>query len=312
MCEVPTQTFTDPRPSLHRNDPQPVRRIWRELGLPGLIDVHTHFLPESVLRKVWAFFDAVGGADSAYEIGPAWPITYRYTEPQRLATLRNFGVRTFTSMVYPHKPDMARWLNEWSAGFSERTPDCLSTATFFPEADAGTYVAEAITGGARIFKAHVQVGNYDPRDTLLDPVWGVLADAGVPTVIHCGSGPAPGRFTGPAPIADVLSRHPRLPLIIAHMGMPEYGEFLDLVERYERVHLDTTMAFTDFVEAFTPFPPDQRGRLIDAGDRILFGSDFPNIPYPYLHALEAVVRLDLGDAWLRRVLHDNARELLGI
>jgi uncharacterized protein len=27
------------------------------LGIPGLVDIHLHFLPESVQRKVWAFFD---------------------------------------------------------------------------------------------------------------------------------------------------------------------------------------------------------------------------------------------------------------
>ena len=29
----------------------------RDLGLPGIVDLHVHFLPESVLRKVWAYFD---------------------------------------------------------------------------------------------------------------------------------------------------------------------------------------------------------------------------------------------------------------
>ena len=29
-----------------------VRRIWAELGLPGVIDVHTHFMPKSVMDKV--------------------------------------------------------------------------------------------------------------------------------------------------------------------------------------------------------------------------------------------------------------------
>src|SRR5689334_23867906 len=34
------------------------------------------------------------------------------------------------------------------------------------------------------------------------------------------------------PISGVLARHPRLTLIIAHLGAPEYGEFLDLTRRY--------------------------------------------------------------------------------
>ena len=95
----------------------------------------------------------------------------------------------------------------------------------------------------------MQVGAYDPRDELLTPVWGQLAEAGLPVVVHCGSGPAPGRFTGPGPFGEVLARHPRLTAIIAHLGAPEYGEFLDLADRYPGIHLDTTMAFTDFFSA---------------------------------------------------------------
>ena len=39
-------------------------------------------------------------------------------------TLRAFGVRAFTSLIYAHKPDMAAWLNQWAVGFAEATPDC--------------------------------------------------------------------------------------------------------------------------------------------------------------------------------------------
>ena len=49
-----------------------------------------------------------------------------------------------------------------------------------------------------------------------------------------------------------------------------------------------------------------------AADRILLGSDFPNIPYPYLHQLQALARLELGPDWLRAVCHDNAARLLGL
>ena len=284
-----------------------VRAFWRGLGLPGLVDVHTHFMPDRVLAKVWAYFDGVGPL-----VGRPWPITYRTEEDQRLATLRSFGVRAFTAMLYPHKPEMAAWLNSWAADFAARTPDCLHTATFYPEPEAADYVRRAVEGGARVFKAHLQVGGYDPNDELLDPVWGLLAEAGVPVVAHCGSGPAPGKHTGPGPIGRVLDRHPRLRLVVAHLGMPEYADFLDLAERHPEVRLDTTMAFTDFSEATAPFPPSQLPRLAALGDRILLGTDFPNIPYPYLHALEALARLDLGDHWLRAVCHDNTARLFGL
>ncbi|MET8699074.1 amidohydrolase family protein [Kitasatospora sp. NPDC058032] len=284
-----------------------VRAFWQHLGLPGLIDVHVHFMPQNVLDKVWAYFDAAGPLT-----GRPWPITYREAEERRVARLREFGVRAFTAMLYPHRPGMAEWLNAWGADFAARTPDCLHTATFHPEPGAAGYVARALAGGARVFKAHLQVGGWDPRDGRLDEVWGLLADTGTPVVTHCGSGPVPGKHTGPGPIGEVLARHPRLVLVVAHLGMDEYADFLGLAERYPGVRLDTTMAFTDFAERDAPFPRTELPRLRALGERVLLGSDFPNIPYPYGHQLEALDRLGLGEEWLRAVCHDNAAALFGI
>jgi len=287
-------------------EPAAVVAFWRDLGLPGLVDVHTHFMPPNVLDKVWNHFEA------GREAGRAWPVAYRRPEQERIALLRAFGVRRYGALAYPHKPGMAAWLNSWAADFAARTPDALHSATFYPEPGADGYVTGAIDAGARLFKAHLQVGGYDPRDDLLDPVWGLLAEAGVPVIVHCGSGPTPGRYTGPGPISEVLARHPRLVMIVAHLGAPEYGEFLDLMRRHAGVYLDTTMAFTGFFERLMPFPAALRPRLAEAADRILLGTDFPNIPYPYLHQLEALARLDLGVAWLRAVCHHNAARLLGL
>jgi hypothetical protein len=45
---------------------------------------------------------------------------------------------------------------------------------------------------------------------------------------------------------------------------------------------------------------------------VLFGSDFPNIPYGYAHALEALTRLELGEEWLRAVCYGNGARLFGV
>ncbi|MGC5248113.1 amidohydrolase family protein [Gordonia sp. DT219] len=303
---VPDDHSPDPAP-FSEAEAQQVRTLWGGLGLPGLIDVHTHFMPRPVMDKVWAYFDSAGPL-----IGREWPITYRADEDVRVAALQAFGVRAYSSLVYPHKPDMAEWLNGWAADFAAHHPDCLHTATFYPEESATAYVSQSIQRGARVFKCHIQVGAFSPLEPLLDGVWSQIADAQVPVIIHCGSGPAPGKYTGPEPIAALLERFPSLPLIVAHMGMPEYAEFLALAERFENVRLDTTMSFTDFSEDGAPFPARLRPQLAELGRKILFGSDFPNIPYPYTHALDAVARLDLGDDWLRRVLYTNAAELFGV
>ncbi|WP_237405346.1 amidohydrolase family protein [Actinacidiphila reveromycinica] len=271
------------------------------------MDVHTHFMPQRVLAKVWAYFDAAGPL-----VGRPWPITYRWEERRRVELLRGFGVRAFTSMLYPHKAGMARWLNDWAADFAARTPDCLHTATFFAEPGALADVRRALAQGTRVFKCHVQVGGFDPNDPDLEPVWRLLAEEGVPVVTHCGSGPVPGAHTGPAPIAALLARHPALRLVVAHLGMPEYEDFLGLAERHPGVMLDTTMAFTPFAEADAPFPRAALPRLAALQDKVLLGTDFPNIPHPYAAGLEALRTADLGTDWLRAVCHDNAARLFSL
>jgi predicted TIM-barrel fold metal-dependent hydrolase len=280
--------------------------FWSRLGLPGLADVHTHFLPERMQRRVWAHFDEGGPL-----IGRRWPIRYRDSEAARVATLGRLGVRMFTALAYAHRPAMAASLNDWTLDFAARTPGCVPSATFFPEPGAAGYTRDALGRGARIFKLHLQVGGFDPRTAELDEVWGLLAASGTPIVVHAGSGPVPNRFTGPGPIGEVLARHPRLALVVAHAGAPEYAGFLDLAERFDRVRLDTTMAFTDFFESMAPYPPDMLPRLAALGDKVLLGSDFPNIPYPYAHQLEALERLGLGEDWLRAVCWDNGVRLFG-
>lgn len=281
-----------------------VTAFWRGLGLPGLLDVHTHFLPENIQRRVWAQFDEAGP-----KIGRAWPIRYRGSTEERVAQLRELGVRRFSSLPYAHRPGIADHLNDWGAQFKQLAPESLWSATFYPEPEAGAYVSAGIDAGVEIFKVHVQVGEFDLDDPLLDPVWGLLAEAGTPVVVHAGHAPVGNDFTGPAPMARVLAAHPRLCVVVAHLGAPDYLDFLALADTYERVHLDTTMVFTDFWE--TTYPDGLLGRLADLGDRILLGSDFPTIPYPYVHQLEGLQRLDLGDDWLRAVCWHNAAALVG-
>jgi uncharacterized protein len=285
-----------------------VPAFWRALALPGLIDIHVHFMPPRLLRRVWEYFDDAGPL-----LGREWPIHYRIPQEERIATLRTLGVRLFTALAYPHRPDMAEGLNEWTARFAAEVPECIPTGTFFPEPTAPAYVRRALEGGCRIFKVHLQVGGFDPREEVLDAVWGMLAETGTPALVHAGSGPVAHGFTGPGPFGEVMARHPGLSVVIAHLGSPEFDGFFALAERYGHVHLDTTGMFTDFSGGMDAFPRQLLPRLRDlgSGGRILFGSDFPNISYEYAHQLEALTALDFGDEWLREVCWHAATRLLG-
>ena len=283
------------------------RAFWEDLGLPGLFDVHVHFLPANIQRAVWEQFDQAGP-----KIGRAWPIRYRQPVDERVRLLRDFGVRRFSALPYAHRPGVATYLNDWAREFAAEVPENLWSATFYPEPDAASYAGELVHAGVEVFKVHVQVGAFHLDDPLLDDVWGLLEESGTPVVVHAGSGPVPNSFTGPGPLERVLSRWPRLAVVVAHLGAPEYEEFLGLAERFERVHLDTTMAFTDFFEDMSAYPSSLLPRLSDLQDKVLLGSDFPTIPYPYLHQLESLERLGLGEHWLRSVCWENGVRLFGV
>ncbi len=287
---------------------QDVPGWWQSLGLPGLVDVHTHFMPTRLMDAVWRYFDE---AEEHY--GRAWPVHYRLPASERLAILAGLGVRTFAALVYPHKPGMAQGLSEWAREFATATPGCVPTGTFFPEASAVDYVRTALDAGTVVFKAHLQVGGYDPRDELLDPVWGLLAEAGSPVVVHCGSGPgAKGAFTGPGPFGEVLARHPRLTAVIAHAGAPEYEEHFRLARTFDNVHIDTTMVGTPFMDDLAPLGRDVVRQLGDLQNKVVLGSDFPNIPYAYAAQLAALEAFDLGAEWLRDVCWYNGVRLLRV
>ena len=106
--------------------------VYASLGLPGVADIHVHFMPDQVLRKVWAYFDAVPG--------DRWQVRYRFDEAERVRILGELGVLAHTALLYPHKPGMAAWLNDWGVDFAARTPGCVATGTFYPESDVDTYV----------------------------------------------------------------------------------------------------------------------------------------------------------------------------
>lgn len=281
-------------------------------GVDGLVDIHVHFLPDRMLQKVWAFFDQ---AQEKY--GMAWPIHYREPEQTRIDLLRGFGVRTFAPLVYPHKPDMAAWLTSWALEWAAEVPEAVPTATLYPEDSVTTYLGDALAAGARAVKVHVQVGDFDPRDPRLDRAWGLIADAGVPAIVHCGDGPRQGTYTGMDVFVEVLERHPRLTAVIAHAGLPEYERTLGLLERFPNVHIDTTMVGTPYTEAFAPVPADWPARLAEHADRVVLGTDFPNIPYGYHQQLAAIAGWAgaddrLGVPFLRSVLHDAPARLLRV
>ena len=192
-------------------------------------------------------------------------------------------------------------------------PECLSSATFYPEAGVGDVRRRAcVEAGTQVFKVHVQVGDFDLLDPLLDDAWGLLAEAGTPVVVHASGGPVGNDHTGPGPMRKLMERHPRLTAVIAHLGAPEYTGFLEIAEDFERVHLDTTMAFTDFFEEMAPFPRDLLSAAASTcGTGCCSARTSRTSPTPTPTSSRRSSGSSLGDDWLRAVCWENGHRLLG-
>jgi hypothetical protein len=167
-----------------------------------------------------------------------------------------------------------------------------------------------------------------PDDKRMRPYWALAAKYDVPVAIHINRGPPPGvgprrdprccpAFDGelgnPALLRPVLERHPRLRVLLQHVGgsgSPGHATFeketLALLADHSTVYFDTSIWNSE-----SPDDEHQAGlrQLIDAGfgDRILFGSD-TRPAGPVLRRLE---RIDwLSAAQRRAILYDNAARFL--
>ena len=164
-----------------------------------------------------------------------------------------------------------------------------------------------------------------PDDARMSPYWALAAKYDVPVAIHINRGPPPGvgpradprccpGFNGemgnPALLRPVLQRHPRLRILLQHVGPPGPLTFDEetraLLTAHETVYFDMSILNS----TLSPEAHEaELKRLIDAGfgDRIMFGSD-TRPAAPILRRLENI-------SWLTpkqraAILYDNAARFL--
>jgi predicted TIM-barrel fold metal-dependent hydrolase len=148
-------------------------------------------------------------------------------------------------------------------------------------------------------------------------MWSVyrrLVELGRVLVIHVGTGPHTNDATGLGRFARVLEAFPDLRASICHMGAFETRLALQLLDRFPNLRLDTTMAMTRASTRYTGIDPGvvRDADLVRYADRILFGSDFPNLPYPYEEERKDLWARDLPLAVYRRIFRENALTFFGV
>lgn len=152
----------------------------------------------------------------------------------------------------------------------------------------------------------------DPR---MAPMWAVAEELDLPVMLHTGAGPTDAFLSNPRKrltstdllaLEEVIVRHPKLRIVLQHMGYPMGDTLLAMMGSYSNIYVDT--AAINWLVPRAAFHAYIR-RLVEAGygDRILFGSDAMTWPDAIPLAIEAVRTAPISEQAKRDILYRNAR-----
>lgn len=272
-------------------------------GLPPVVDAHVHLFPPPLFEAIWRWFDRHG-----------WPIRYKLHSEQVLAFLAARGVGRIVALHYAHKPGIARSMNRAMAELAAAHPEVIATATVMPgEEGAVAILEEAFALGLAGVKLHCHVQALAADDDAMHALYEVAARHGKPVVVHAGREPRSAAYKldthaicSAERVANVLRAHPTLQLCVPHLGADEYDAYEGLLERHDNLWLDTTMALAEY------FPVRPHRRLLTVrAERILYGTDFPNIPYAWDRELRKLEGYGLDPDQVAGILGANALRLYG-
>jgi uncharacterized protein len=270
-------------------------------ALPPIVDAHVHLFPEPLLAAIRDWLDRW-----------AWPVRYRLTSEAIVEFLLSRGVERIIGLHYSHQPGLARDLNRFMARFCSQYPQVVGTATVFPgEEHAAAILRKAFDMGLVGVKLHAHVQAFSMDSAAMHEIYQVCAASGKPIVMHVGREPKSPTFPYPVDPYDicavealehVLRQYPELRVCVPHLGADEFTDYRRLLDTYENIWLDIAMTQADYLPVPEPIPPLGGFRP----DRVMYGTDFPQIPYAWDRELKSVVQQDLPDAALEKLLGANA------
>ena len=264
------------------------------------IDAHVHLHPDRLGAAIRRHFEQEG-----------WQGTNPWEPAEVAVALAAHGVERFCFFSYAHKPGMSASLNRWIAETQARVPAGVGLGTFHADDPEVVAVAAEATDrlGLRGFKLHLSVQRFPVDDARIAPIFERAQADGHVFVLHVGTMPYRDPFTGVAGFRRLMARVPDLRVCVAHMGAFETAQFLEVAADHPHVYLDTTMAMTSLARRYVGADPAAVSdeTIVQFQDRIMFGSDFPLIPYDYDEERRWAWTRGLPPDVQRKIFYDNAR-----
>jgi predicted TIM-barrel fold metal-dependent hydrolase len=194
-----------------------------------------------------------------------------------------------------------------------RYPQVVGTATVFPgETQAVRIIEEGFSMGLSGVKLHAHVQCFDMDSEEMQEIYDVCDAHDAPLVMHVGRAPksstylyrkAPDLTCRAEKLERVLRNYPRLRVCVPHLGADEFGAYRRMLNTYENLWVDITMVLADYL------PVDHVPRLDELpANRVMYGTDFPNIPYAWDRELKRLCSLGLPEESLELILGKNALE----
>jgi len=264
-----------------------------------LVDFHVHLFPDRLFDAIRRRFVTEYG----------WSILHPLYWSGCIAYLRERGVGPVVYSNYAHRKDIARGLNDWNLNVLAELPDLYCFAAFHPDDQDGLAMAADLLDHPRILgvKLHLLVQRFYPDDERLFPLCELVMAKRKRLLFHVGTGPVGNAFVGVAPFRRLLARYPDLPAIVAHMGSLEYGAFGELLADHPGIYMDTAFSFLPKLGSMFNLGSD----FLEANrERILYGSDFPNILFPREEEIDTLLGLDLSQSFYDAVFRDNGLRLI--
>jgi predicted TIM-barrel fold metal-dependent hydrolase len=270
-------------------------------GLPLVVDAHVHIFPGNVFSSIWTWFDE-----------NAWRIRYRLSSSAVLAYLLSRGVNHVVALQYAHKPGISRMLNRHMVETCREFPGSVTgMAAVFPgEENAEEILKEAFGDGLMGVKLHAHVQCFDMNAREMDVIYGLCESEHKPMVMHVGREPKSGAYRcdpyeicSAEKLENVLKNFPKLKICVPHLGFDEMVVYRKLIAKYDTLWLDTTMMLADYFPVKGPVELN-RYRV----DRIMYGSDFPNLPYAWDRELKWLKGSGLPQENLEWILGKSATD----
>lgn len=265
-----------------------------------IIDFHVHLFPDRFFDAIWRYFADHYG----------WDIRHKLYYRECVEYLRDRGVGPIAYSNYAHRKGAARILNDWNLRVVEEIPDLYCFAAYHPDdGEDALSMAQELLDHPKIlgFKLQLLVQHFYPHDERLFPLYERMLEKKKRVLFHVGTGPVGNPWVGVTQFRKLLEVFPDLRCNVAHMGGPEFRDFMALLDDHPGLCLDTSFAFIpDF-----PFKFDLGESYLERHrDRILYGSDFPNLLFPREDEIDHLLSFNLSREFYDRVFLKNGLALI--